>query len=111
MQLGTTVRVNKSRCAPCPPNGGRGIPESRSYEIGSQVVVVVIRVGQHRKVPGPVDTGDNDWIDVVTVSSLAGERYPRVVMLFHIIFEGAHSLNVFSLSLALRHKGSALSPR
>ena len=108
-QLGTTARVNKSCCVPCPPNRSEGVPENRSCELGPQVIVIV-RVAHHCKVPGPVDTGDEDRLDVIPVPSLAGERYPRVVMLFHIIFKGARSLNVFPVSLTLGHKGSALSP-
>ena len=72
-QLGTTARVNKSCCVPRSPNRGGGDPVNRSRELGSQVIVVV-RVTHHREVPGPIDTGDKDRIDVVAVSSLTGER-------------------------------------
>jgi len=112
IRVGATVRVNESSCVPCPPSGGGGIPRNRSYELGSQVVtVIVIRIRHHREVPGPVNTSDKDWIDVITVSSRAGELYPRVVVSFCIFFEGARSLNVFPEGLVLSHKGGALPSR
>jgi len=104
-RLGTAVCVNKSCCVPCPPSGVEGIPRSRSYELGSQVVV--IRIRYHREVPGPVDTGDKDRIDVVTVSSHTGKLYPRVVVFYCILLEGARSLNVFPEGLVVSYKGSA----
>ena len=107
-QPGTTVRVNHSCCLPCPPSGGT---RSRSCEIGCQVVVAVVRIGHHREIPSHVDTGDKDRLDVVTVSSLAGERYPRVEMLFRILFESPLSLNVFPVSQMFSQKGGALMSR
>ena len=75
-------------------------------ELGCQVVVVV-RIGYHRKAPGHVDTGDKEWLDVA-VSSLAGERHPRVVMLFRVFFKVSHQFNIFPVSRMLGHQGGAL---
>ena len=109
--MGTTVRVNESCCVPCTPSGGGGIPRDRSYELGSQVIVViVIRITHHREIPSPVDTGDENWIDI-TVSIRAGKLYPRGVVLFYILFGGTLWLNVFPVSRILGQKGGALSSR
>jgi hypothetical protein len=64
-----------------------GAPRDRSRELTSQVVVIV-GITQHRKIFGPVYASDKDGIDV-TVPYPTGEFYPRGVMFFGIIFEGA----------------------
>ena len=99
------VRMNHSRFVPRSPTGG---PRNRSGELATQVVVaVVVRITQHRKIPGPVNTSDKDWIDV-TVSRLLGERHPGVAVFFCILFEDARSLYVFSIRQILGQKGGAL---
>lgn len=104
-QLGTMIRINQSRFVPCSPAGG---PRNRSGELAAQVIVVIaFRITQHGEIPGPVDAGDKDWIDV-TVSRLVGERHPGVVMFLCIFFEGARPLYVFSIRRILSQKGGAL---
>jgi len=104
-QLGATVRVNYSWCVPCSPRGDN--PRSRSCELGSQVIVT-IRIRQHREFPGHIDAGDEDRLDVVGVTTLAGEGYPRIVMLFRIFFKATLSLNVLPVSWVFRQESSTL---
>ena len=105
--LGTGLRVNKSWFDPRPPNGGG--PRNRSCELAFQNLGI-IRIAQQCPILGPVDTGDEHWIDV-TVPSLAGKLYPRTAMFFRVLFKGAQPPGVFPVDPVLSEKDSSSPSR
>ena len=105
--LRTSLGVNKSWFVPCSPDGGD--LRNRGYELAFQHIGVV-RVTQHCPILGPVDAGDKDRVHV-TVSSLVGKRYPRSVMVFRVLFEGAQPSCVLPVYRVFSQKDSAFSAR
>jgi hypothetical protein len=87
--LGTTVRVDHASCPPFSPSGGRdgANHRHRDRELGPKVDGVV-RISHHHEILGHVDSGDDDRLDVIAVSSLAGEPDPGIVMAFRVCFKG-----------------------
>ena len=68
----------------------------------------IIRVRHHREVLRHVDSGDDDWFDVVTVSCITSEGYPGVIMAFCVFFKSGLMFNVFSISAVLGDQGRSL---
>ena len=73
---------------PRPPNGGRGGSDHRDSDCKIQFTrSALVRIRYHREVPGHVESGHKNRLDVATVSFVTSERNPRIVVAFDIVFE------------------------
>ena len=68
----------------------------------------IVRISDHREVPCHVDTSDEDGLDIVAMSRVASEGYPRIVMALCVFFKGGFELDIFPICAVLRHKGRPL---
>jgi len=61
----------------------------------------IVRIRNHREIPCHIDAGDEDGFDIVAMSRVAGEGYPRIVVTLCVFLKGGLEFNVFPICVVL----------
>ena len=89
---------------PRPPKGGRGGSNHWDSDCRIQFTrSALIRIRHHREVPGHVESGHKDRLDVVPISFVASECNPRVVVTFDVYFELGFRWSILPIRSILGH--------
>jgi len=80
--------MRRTSRTPCPPNGGRSGSEHRDRD--GQVGFnrnALVRIRDHGKVPGHIETGYENGLDVLSILLVTGESNPGCVVVLGITFK------------------------